>query len=332
MSTDTTQTAGPAVDDFRGGGAGRTIKRLFHATRPKFYPASVLPVIAGTAWGVLEGGRFDAVVFLLALFATVSVHAGANVLNDVGDEQIGTDRRNEDRIYPYTGGSRFIQSGILSPAAMTRLGTALMIAAASAGAALLYLKGPMILVFGAVGVLLAVVYSLGPVKLSGTGLGELAVGFAFGVLPVAGSAWLQSGAIGVDVVLFSLPISVWVAAILLINEVPDVQADAASEKRTLPVRFGRNATSLIYMTGHVLAALVVVWLSLDGPLPVVTPLVPLLLLVLALKAAKSIRSGVDDRDAMTGGIEATLAIHTIGCLWLTGVVLYRVFFSGALIL
>ena len=322
MSTDSTQTAGPAKQQFAGDSLARAAKRLFHATRPKFVPASVLPVLAGSAWGSYVAGQFDTVVFLLALFATMCVHAGANVLNDVGDDEIGTDRYNDDRIYPYTGGSRFIQSGIMSTASMARHGVGLLIAASVAGAALIYIKGPVILAFGAIGIVLAVLYSLGPLRLSALGLGETAVGFAFGVLPVAGAAWLQSGVIDTDVILFSLPVSIWVAAILLINEVPDVAADEAAGKRTLPVRIGLAATSVVYMVIHIAAAGVVVWMTYFGLLPIVSPLVPVVLLVPAAMAARSIRHGVSDRAGMTRGIEATLGIHTVGSLWLTAVLVY----------
>ena len=74
---------------------------------------------------------FDVTVFALALFATVCVHAASNVLNDVGDDSGGTDRQNEDRIYPYTGGSRFIQTGIMSANEMARLGISLLALAAT---------------------------------------------------------------------------------------------------------------------------------------------------------------------------------------------------------
>jgi 1,4-dihydroxy-2-naphthoate octaprenyltransferase len=175
--------------------------------RPKFFPASVLPVLAGSAWGFMVAGQFDFFVFILALLATVCVHAGANVLNDVGDDSGGTDRQNEDRIYPYTGGSRFIQAGIMTAGAMSRLGVSLLAVAAVAGLILLVSKGTMVLWFGIAGISLAVLYSLGPVRLASIGLGELAVGIAFGVLPVTGAAWLQSGSLGLDVLLFSIPVS-----------------------------------------------------------------------------------------------------------------------------
>ena len=102
----------------------------------------------------------------LALFATVCVHGASNVLNDVGDDSGGTDGQNEDRIYPYTGGSRFIQQGIMSPEEMARWGITLLALAAIAGIALIFLKGAMVLYLGLAGVALAVLYSLGPVRLA----------------------------------------------------------------------------------------------------------------------------------------------------------------------
>ncbi len=328
MSSDTAGTAGPAPEQFVGASPARTAKRLFHATRPKFFPASLLPVLAGSAWGFQAAGQFDLPVFLLALLATLCVHAGANVLNDVGDDSGGTDRQNEDRIYPYTGGSRFIQSGIMSSAGMARWGISLLAIAAAAGLILLLIKGEMILWLGVAGVLLAVLYSLGPLRLSSIGLGELAVGIGFGVLPVTGAAWLQSGIIDTDVVLFSLPISAWVAAILLINEVPDIKADGATGKGTLPVRLGLGGTATLYASIHFFAAAVVAWLAVREGLPLAAPLVPVVLLAMAFRTAGAIRQGLRDRDGMTRAIEATLAMHVVGSLWLVGCTLFVAFWGS----
>lgn len=324
MSQQSTRPLNPVVEDFAGATLARALKRAFHATRPKFFPASVLPVLAGSAWGAYAARQFDFMVFALALLTTVCVHAASNVLNDVGDEIIGTDRRNEDRIYPYTGGSRFIQTGILSKSSMVRLGVGLLMVAAAAGVALFLMRGPVVLLFGVVGIAIAVLYSLGPVKLSGLGIGEAAVGFAFGVLPVTGAAWLQGAALDNAVLLFSLPVSIWVAAILLINEVPDIEADGACGKRTLPVRLGLSRTAALYFTIHVAAAAIILLLTVQGLLPLLAPLVPAGLLVLAWQASAGIRLGVEDRPVLTRAIESTLAIHTAGCLWLTGCALFFV--------
>jgi 1,4-dihydroxy-2-naphthoate octaprenyltransferase len=322
MTSDNTRIADPSPQTFAGDSPGQTARRLFNATRPKFFPASVLPVLAGTAWGFQTPGNFDFQVFMLALFATVCVHAASNVLNDVGDESGGTDRQNDDRIYPYTGGSRFIQQGIMSPVEMARWGTTLLALAAIAGLVLIYLKGAMVLYLGLAGVALGVLYSLGPVRLASLGIGETAVAIGFGVVPVVGAAWLQGATINASLVLFSLPVSLWVAAILLINEVPDIAADGATGKRTLPVRLGLGGTSIVYLMLHIAAATITGWLTFSGALPLAAPVVPVALLIIAIKSSLAIRHGIEDRMARTSASEGTLAIHTIGSLWLAGCVLY----------
>jgi 1,4-dihydroxy-2-naphthoate octaprenyltransferase len=325
MTTKTARPGDPVPEEFSGPGIPRTLKRLFHATRPKFFPASVLPVLAGTAWGIQVSGHFDALLFMLALLATVCVHAGANVINDVGDESGGTDRQNTERIYPYTGGSRFIQTGIIEASGMARLGVSLLSIAAIAGMILLMMKGPMILAFGLAGVLLAVLYSIGPVRLSSIGLGELAVAIAFGVIPVVGAAWLQSDTISSSGILFAVPISAWVAAILLINGVPDIEADGATGKRTLPVRLGFSGTATLYAAIQLLAVAAVILMSVNAQLPIIAPLLPAALVFLALRSAAAIKRGNDDREGMTRAIEATLAVHTLGTIWLAACALFLFF-------
>lgn len=320
MSAEKTAVIEPRASDF---GDSR-VKRLFHATRPKFFPASVLPVLAGTAWGAAQVGGIDLLVAALALLATMLVHGAGNVLNDVGDETGGSDRRNTSRIYPYTGGSRFIQNEIMSRAEMARWGIQLLVAAALVGLALIGLRGIGVLWFGLAGIALGVVYSLGPVRLSSLGLGELAIGIAFGVLPVSGAAWLQTGTVDLALLVFALPVSAWVAAIVLINEVPDLDADAAVGKATLPVRFGRTATAVIYLGLHLIAAVSTLWLTAQGHLPLLAPAVPFVLLALSLRVAGAVRRSETDPAGVRGVIEFTLASHTIGCLWATACVLFTI--------
>ena len=82
MSSEPAETNGPSPEFYAGDSTGDVLHRLIAATRPKFFPASVLPVLAGTAWGYSIAGSLDWLVFVLALLATVCVHAGANVLNE----------------------------------------------------------------------------------------------------------------------------------------------------------------------------------------------------------------------------------------------------------
>jgi len=326
MPQESVRPINPVPEEFAGASGSRAAKRLFHATRPQFFPASVLPVIAGTSYGAFIAGTVDIYVFVLALVATVCVQAASNVLNDVGDDSQGTDRQNEQRIYPYTGGSRFIQMEILSQSRMARLGIGLLVFAMLLGVALYIEKGPAIFLFGLAGIALGVLYSLGPVRLSSLGIGETAVAVAFGVLPVTGAAWLQGASIDTALVLFSLPISAWVGAILLANEVPDIEADGATGKNTLPVRLGLPGTSRLYFILHAAAAMVIVYMTLQNMLPMLAPVVPIGLLFLAWRASSAIRRGIEDREAMTKAIESTLGIHTIGCIWLAGCMVFKIVF------
>lgn len=322
MTPETVPAANPSLQDFVGGSPRQIAKRLLYATRPRFFPASILPVLAGTVWGFRVLGNFDFAIFMLALLGVICAHAGANVLNDAADDSGGTDRRNEDRIYPYTGGSRFIQTGIMSTASMVQLGIMLLAIAAILGFVLFIAKGPMILLFGLTGLALAVLYSYSPVRLNANGLGEVAVAVAFGVLPVTGAAWLQSGIVNTGVLMFSLPISAWVAAVILINEVPDIDADGATGKRTLPVRFGLVGTANLYIGIQGFAVAAIALLTIMGSLPLASPILPIGLMLLAFRAASAIKSGVEDRVELTRAIESTLAIHTIGSLWLCTCVLF----------
>ena len=84
MSADTIRPMNPVPEEFAGSSFSRGLKRAFHATRPKFFTASILPVIVGSAWGAYAGDSFSWYVFGLALLATVCVHAASNGLCDNG--------------------------------------------------------------------------------------------------------------------------------------------------------------------------------------------------------------------------------------------------------
>jgi 1,4-dihydroxy-2-naphthoate octaprenyltransferase len=312
----------PLPTTLGGATLGRTLKRYWLATRPPFLSASAAPVIVGSAFGFLAAGRFAWLPALLALITTMIVHAAANVLNDVGDEASGTDRANVDRIYPYTGGSRFIQNQVLTLEQMRRFGLGLLAVGALLGLALAAIGGPTVILLGLVGALLATAYSLPPVQLAARGVGEIAIAIAFGVLPFCGAAWLQTGSFSGAALPLSAPIAMWVTAILLINEVPDMAADRSANKRTWPVRVGESGTRWIYLGLHTIAtvtALAAAALRLIHP---VALLGIAAVAVMAAVAARGIVAGTDRRARITASIEATLRIHLLGSItMLLGVLL-----------
>jgi 1,4-dihydroxy-2-naphthoate octaprenyltransferase len=299
-----------------GPGVAAAARRAFLATRPAFFVASAMPVLIGAAWASSAFHRFNGLWFGLALAATVLAHAAANVYNDVGDDVIGADADNADRIYPYTGGSRFIQTGLLSRRQMTRLALALAAVALVLGALLAMSRGPGVVLLGVMGLGLGLLYSLPGVQLSARGVGETAVAISFGVLPVLGTVWLQAGRVDFGAVLICLPVSAWAAAILIINEVPDIVADRRAEKRTLVVRWGAGGARWIYW-GLTLLALSASGLAIAlHALPLWYGIAALGIAGLGLWVACGISAEGAGRARLKRGIELTLAIHALGCVLL----------------
>ena len=307
-----------------GPGLASAARRAFLATRPAFLIASVLPILVGTAWASAAYHRFDGLLFGLAVAATLLAHAATNVYNDVSDDSIGTDPDNADRIYPYTGGSRFIQSGLLTRREMTLLALGLCIAALVVGTVLAVIRGPGVILVGIAGLALGLLYSLPGAQLSARGIGESAVAIGLGVLPVLGAVWLQTGFIDFGALILCIPVSCWVAAILIINEVPDVEADRRAGKRTLVVRWGTKGARWIYGGLTLIAFFASVLAIIRHTLPLWYLIVATGLTVLGLLAVTRISTVRAARSALKQGIELTLAIQAIGCILLgTAVLLDR---------
>lgn len=214
------------------------IKLYFLAARPQFLPAIALPVGLGAAAAWRYTGRFNLTFFILSLLAAMLYHAGMNVLNDYFDYKNGTDNINENALTPFTGGSRFIQKGLLTPGATLMYGACLIAFGSAIGIYLSYAASPLLLVIGAVGLFSGYFYSAPPIFLAGRGLGELTVGLNFGLLTVLGSYIVHAEAISSEPVLASLPLSFLITAILYINEFPDYEADKRTGKRNLVVILG----------------------------------------------------------------------------------------------
>jgi 1,4-dihydroxy-2-naphthoate octaprenyltransferase len=158
-------------------------------------------------------------------------------------------------------------------------------------------------------------------QLSARGIGEGAVALGLGVLPVLGGVWLQTGFVDSGSVLLCIPVSCWVAAILVINEVPDVDADRRAGKRTLVVRWGASGARFIYL------GLTLIALSTSGvaiarhALPLWYSIIALSLAVLGILAAKRISTVQAERSRLKQGIELTLAVQAVGCMLLVTAIL-----------
>ena len=228
----------PTIDRYHGRTRANRLATALAATRPAFLTASILPVIAAGALAALPDGAENSVPLLvLAVINIALIHAGANVLNDYFDSVSGNDRANVAFVHPFSGGSRFIQNDVLSERDTLRLGLVLLFAGAVMGLAFAWVTGPKLLAIGALGTALAITYS-SPPCLACRGLGDLVIGVAFGILPVAGTMLILTGAIPVEAWWLGAVIACFVAAILWVNSIPDIAADRLTGKLTLPVRLG----------------------------------------------------------------------------------------------
>lgn len=219
---------------------------LFLVSRPKFLTASAAPVLVGSALGFAITGTFDWPLFLLALFGTMALHAGANIANDYFDHLSGNDWVNKN-VTPFSGGRQFIQQNIISPKATLLASLFCLTASAILGVIILMItKSPFILALGLVGIFGGFFYTAPPLKLSYRGTGEIVIAFLFGILPVYGSYYLQTDSIDITPLPAALIIGVLIFLVILVNEFPDRAADAAANKKTFVVRFGVSPCVWIY--------------------------------------------------------------------------------------
>ncbi len=226
------------------------------ATRPAFLLVTLVACLLGLASAYGSGVTLDPLSAVLTVALALLAHAGGNVINDYHDRD--ADALNTGRLFPFTGGSRFIQNGVLSARQVARLGYGLLAAVIPAGLWLAWSAGPGLLLIGAAGLLVAWAYSAPPLHLVARGLGELCIVTAW-LLVVVGADYVQRGAFSATPAAAGLSYALLVANLLYINQFPDHAGDAAAGKRTLVVRLGPQAAKWGYL---VIALLAYAWLVL----------------------------------------------------------------------
>ncbi len=231
-------------------------RRYFAATRPQFLLATVFAYALGVITAVYVGLAMHLAYALTGLVLALLVHAGVNLLNDYYDALNGTDDLNTERLYPYTGGSRFIQNGVLTANQVAGFAYLLLAIVTLAGLYLTYVLGMGLLALGLFGVGLAWAYSAPPLRLNSRGLGEFCVLLGFLGVSV-GAYYLQARAYSWQVVIVAIPYALLVTKLLYINQFPDSKADALAGKRHWVVRLPFKLACLVY---PMLASLACAWL------------------------------------------------------------------------
>lgn len=228
------------------------------ATRPRTLSISATPVLVGTALALAEGAAPAWFAMLAALCCALLIQVGTNLHNDAADFERGTDR--PDRIGPL----RVTAAGWASPAAVRRAAVISFALALALGIHLVIVGGWPILIAGIASLLAGWSYSGGRHPISHTPLGELFVLVFFGLVAVAGSHWLQLGAWSANAWLAGIVVGTPAAAVLLVNNYRDLEADLRSGRRTLAAVMGRERSRLVYGALMLLPFVVLLLLAMNG--------------------------------------------------------------------
>jgi 1,4-dihydroxy-2-naphthoate octaprenyltransferase len=247
--------------------------------RAPFFTGTVVPAVFGALYARYSGAPFSWPLFGLTVLGTVLVHAGLNMANDYFDHRSGNDQLTVAT--PFSGGSKVIQEGLLTPRQVLSAAAGCTIVGAGIGVYLNFVTGSVvILLVGALGLVFAWFYEAPPLKLGHRrGLGEIACLLGCGPVIVLGAYFVQARAFSWSAVLAGLPIGLLMMLVLFINEFHDRSADAAVGKNTLVVVLGttRSAALLwgLLAANYALLALLVAtrvlpatafWLFLTVPL------------------------------------------------------------------
>ncbi len=209
------------------------------AARPRTLPAAVVPVLVGSAAAHYDR-VFDWRAFLLALVGALSIQVAANFANDASDAARGADPG--DRVGPL----RMVASGVISARQMWIATAATVALAVATGIGLTLLAGPIVILIGVASIVAMLGYVGGPIPYGYRGLGELFVFLFFGLVATGGSRLVHDGSAPGWVWLAGVPIGMLAAAILVANNLRDIETDARVGKRTLAVLLGRPRTRRFY--------------------------------------------------------------------------------------
>jgi 1,4-dihydroxy-2-naphthoate polyprenyltransferase len=282
------------------------VKRYVLATRPAFLTIALAGCLLGFATALETA--FSWPLALLTLLLAAAAQAGVNVFNDYCDHLNGTDAVNVDRLFPFTGGSRFIQNGVMSPRQTLLYGLVLFAGVIAGGLWLIATRGAGLFWIGLAGLLIGWTYSAPPLKLNSRGFGELCVASGF-LLIVVGADFVQRGALSPAPWLVGLPYAILVTNILFINQFPDRNADIQAGKLHWVARLEPTKAARGYWLILLACALTLVWLVLSDWLPALA-LVSLLALLPAVKAGVELSRHAAEPARLAPALQMTvLAAH-----------------------
>ena len=228
-----------------------SLKEWVAATRYWSFPVSSMPVIATFAYlfseGMLPLEWRSLLVFVLSVLGVIVLHSAGNLLSDWADYRSGVD---SEQAYAVPN----LVFGHFQPVEYLRMSIFLFVLGCLIGVGVVLLSGPAVLLVGAAGVLLTVLYSF----LKYHALGDLDIFIIFGILTVLGSTAAATGAIVWDALVLSVPLGIITVSVLHANNTVDIETDGAAGIKTFAMLLGAKASSILYRVYMVLPFLCIV--------------------------------------------------------------------------
>ena len=303
----------------------KKLKLYLMEVRAPFFTASIVPIFLGSVIAFHTTQTFNWIYFVLALIGGIFLHAGANVINDYFDHLSQNDEINKEFVRPFTGGSRLIQEGLLTPKEVLIEAIICLFVGSVIGLYLSYKLGWVILLIGIFGVLSATFYVFPGIILVGRGIGEALIGINFGILMTFGAYYVQTGIFSWVPIVASLPVALLITAVLYINQFQDAKADQSVGKNHLVVRLGKKQAVKGFILIMLLTYLIVVLGVVTDILPPIS-LIALLTLPLAFKSIKIAQANYDDSIKLVPANASTIMNHLF-----TGLLLIISFFLDRII-
>ena len=278
------------------------------ASRPRTLPAAVAPVLVGTAlaWTV---GPLDWLAFVAASLGALFIQVGTNLSNDYSDARRGAD--TEDRLGPV----RVTAGGLVPPKQVLFATYASFGMAVLCGIYLIIIAGPVLLLIGAASILAGVLYTGGPRPYGYEGFGEVFVFTFFGIVAVTGSYFVQRQALEWEAFVLAIPVGLLASAILVVNNVRDLETDRRAGKKTLAVRLGRANTRRLFAVMVALAYPTALIPSLLGSLNA-WPVLVVLTIPIAVALVKTVASHTDG-PTLNSALARSGLLELAFCLLLT---------------
>ncbi len=302
--------------------AMKKVLLLLCMPQPQFLLPAIPAILVGTSLAFYRCSHVNLLLAFLALFCVVLINAGSNMVNDYFDHLSGNDWLNSNAA-TFNGGSQFIQKGIVSPNIMIKAGLLALLLAAAVGCLIVFLtKDVWLLILGLAGILGGFFWTAPPFKVCYRFIGEIHIFLMFGILPTFGAYYLQTSEVDLLPLIPSIWIGLLIAMVLLINSIPDREADQKVNKRTLVVRIGVARALIVYRVVIAISYLSAIISSIFMPEIRGASIGFLLSLPLAVLAINSARYDVMVASRVTIPNKRTILLFVVsGCFMAIGILL-----------